>query len=192
MEKQAKRQLLLQQRKQLTEAACLELSLCIQQRLLDFPCFSTAETLALYSPINNEVRTGHLLDKSHAAGKRVCFPRVTGETLQFVAVDSVAELQCGSFGVAEPIGDNVLPVQTIDLLVVPGVAFDQEGYRLGYGKGFYDRELARLTRTTTTVGLCYDFQLCEALPIEEHDQQLDYVITETQFIPCHKEVAGSP
>ena len=192
MQKHLTRQQLLLRRKQLEETACLDLSLRIQQRLLAAECFSRAEILALYSPINNEVRTEQLLAVARSQGKQVCYPRVIGDSLQFVVIRSLTELQTGAFGVAEPTGDCLLESRQIDLLVVPGVAFDRDGFRLGYGKGFYDRELSRMTRSTVSVGLCYDFQLCDSLPVEEHDQQLDYVATETQLIPCHKDVAGSP
>lgn len=192
MEKHATRQQLLLRRKQLDGTLCLDLSLRTQQRLLDFAGFSCATTLALYSPVNNEVRTDRLLSVALSQGKQVCFPRVTGERLQFVTIESEAELQPGTFSVAEPVGENVLPLRQIDLLVVPGVAFDRDGFRLGYGKGFYDRELSRLTGATVSIGLCYDFQLCDMLPIEDHDRQLDYIVTEKQLIPCHKGVTGSP
>ncbi|WP_303721411.1 5-formyltetrahydrofolate cyclo-ligase [Malonomonas rubra] len=190
MQKHLTRQQQLHLRKQLDEATCHELSLRIQQRLVAAECFCSAETLALYSPINNEVHTDNLLAIARSQGKKVCYPRVAGDGLQFVAIESLAELQPGAFGVAEPIGDQQLDAQMIDLLVVPGVAFDQDGFRLGYGKGFYDRELSRMAQSTVSVGLCYEFQLCDSLPIEEHDQQLDYVVTETQLIPCRKDTAG--
>lgn len=186
------RQQLLLRRKQLDEALWLELSLRIQQRLLDSECFSRAETLALYSPINKEVQTGTLLNVARMHDKRICFPRVCGDALQFVEFGPAAELQLGAFGVAEPVGKVVLSAQQIDLVVVPGVAFDRDGFRLGYGKGFYDRELSRMTSSTICVGLCYEFQLCDTLPVEAHDQQLDYVVTETRLIPCRKIVTGSP
>jgi 5-formyltetrahydrofolate cyclo-ligase len=192
MEKHATRQQLLLSRKQLDEACCIDMSLRIQQRLLDFESFSCAETLALYSPVNNEVRTDRLLTVALSQGRQVCFPRVDGGTLQFVVVESSGDLLPGAFGVAEPTGEKILPAEKIDLIVVPGVAFDRSGFRLGYGKGFYDRELSRMTESTVSVGLCYDFQLCDALPIEDHDQRLDFVVTETQLIPCRKDVAGSP
>jgi len=190
MEKQVTRQQFLNRRKQLAEAECLELSRQVQQRLVASELFSSATNLALYSPMNNEVRTRLLHDCAIEQHKQVCYPRVVGESLQFVVVDSIELLQPGSFGVAEPASGDVLNVERIALLVVPGVAFDRAGYRLGYGKGFYDRELSRVTVTTASVGLCFDFQLCDRLPVEAHDQRLDYLVTETQFIPCGKAAAG--
>ena len=190
MEKHVIRQRLLLQRKQLTKSVCQGLSLRIQQTLLTAECFSDADTLVLYSPVNNEVRTDQLFATARSEGKRICYPRVNGETLQFVTINSGNELVPGAFGVAEPTGGSVLPASEIDLILVPGVAFDRDGYRLGYGKGFYDRELSRMS--CISVGLSYDFQLCESLPIELHDQRLDYVVTESQLIPCRKEASGSP
>ncbi len=190
MEKQVTRQQLLSRRKQLTETTCLESSRQIQQRMIESDLFSSATTLALYSPVNNEVRTRLLHDCAVEQGKQVCYPRVVGESLQFVAIDSLELLQPGSFRVAEPVSGDALDVGMIDLLVVPGVAFDREGFRLGYGKGFYDRELSRVATATVSVGLCFDFQLCDRLPVEAHDQRLDYLVTETQFIPCGKDAAG--
>ncbi len=192
MEKRAIRQQLLTQRKQLGEATCRELSHQVQQHLLDSDCFSHAETLALYSPINNEVRTDQLFGAARLFKKQVCYPRVFGKALQFVTVASAAELVPGTFGVAEPRDGSVLSADEIDLIVVPGVAFDRDGFRLGYGKGFYDRELSRMAAAAVSVGLCFDFQLCDSLPVEAHDEQLDYVVTETQFIPCRNVAAGSP
>lgn len=185
MDKKAVRQRLLGQRKQLTFAACEHLSQQVQQQLLEADSFSSCETLALYSPINNEVRTDRLLATARATGKRICFPRVCDSEMLFVVVGADTVLAAGSFGVAEPKTGEVLSASEIDLIVVPGIAFDRHGFRLGYGKGFYDRELSGRGTSTVTVGLCYDFQLCATLPVEAHDQRLDYIATQTQLIPCH-------
>lgn len=190
MDKKAIRQRLLRQRKQLTALTCRTLSQKIQQNLVAADCFSCSRTLALYSPINNEVRTDLLFLTARNDGKRVCFPRVCGERLQFVLVDSAEDLSAGTFGVCEPVAGALVAAEEIDLLVVPGVAFDRSGHRLGYGKGFYDRELAACADSVSAVGLGYEFQLCQRLPAEEHDQPLDFIATETALIPCRKEATG--
>lgn len=192
MGKHAIRQQLLARRKQLATAEAQSLGHSVQQRLIGSECFSRAKTLALYSPVNNEVQTDQLLSAALLQGQRVCYPRVCGDALKFVAVTSVESLLPGAFGVAEPQGGSLVPVDGIDLVVVPGIAFDLAGHRLGYGKGFYDRELSRFEQAAVSVGLCYDFQLCAVLPVEGHDQALDYIVTEKRLIPCHKNVAGSP
>ena len=192
MPKRAIRQELLARRKQLEAADYYQLSLQAQQQLIDSDCFKGARVLALYSPINNEVQTRLLFTVARVEGKRVCYPRIKSERLEFLEVTSPHELVPGCFGVAEPQTGKPLPVTEVDLLVVPGVAFDRAGHRLGYGKGFYDRELARVSTVAVSVGLCFDFQLCERLPRQSHDQPVQFIATEAEFIPCPLMVAGSP
>ncbi len=192
MPKRTIRQELLARRNQLEATDCHYLSLQAQRRLIDSDCFKKAQVLALYSPIRNEVQTGLLFDAARVEGKRVCYPRIQSECLEFLEVASPQELAPGCFGVAEPQIGKPLPIDAVDLLVVPGVAFDRVGHRLGYGKGFYDRELARVSTAAVSVGLCYDFQLCERLPRESHDRPVQFLATDLEFIPCHPMVAGSP
>lgn len=192
MEKHATRQRLLTQRKQLESAVCRQLSLRAQQQLIKSDCFQQATSVALYSSINNEVHTDLLFDEAKSQGKRVCYPKVRGEKLGFIQIEKLADLERGLFGVAEPFVGIDCRIDALDLIVVPGVAFDRRGYRLGYGKGFYDRELSRVSAATISVGLCYDFQLCELLPVEDHDRPVQGIATESQFNPCDSVVAGSP
>jgi 5-formyltetrahydrofolate cyclo-ligase len=189
MAKNSLRQTLLARRKRLEVETCRALSRQLQQQLIATSCFQQASSLALYSPINNEVQTSDLLKAALQTGKRVYYPRVSGERLQFCRVNSAADLSPGAFGVAEPIAAPDTVVEQLDLIVVPGVAFDRSGYRLGYGKGFYDRELARVPAATLSVGLCFEFQLCPAVPHEAHDRPVRLVVTEHQIIPCHTNVA---
>jgi 5-formyltetrahydrofolate cyclo-ligase len=192
MAKNKLRQAMLARRKQLGSALCHTLSRQIQQTLIAANCFQQAKSLALYSQVNNEVETGELLEAALRAGKQVCFPRVNGAQLLFCRVLSAAELSPGTFGVAEPPAQQELRVADLDLIVVPGVAFDRAGYRLGYGRGFYDRELARASATTCSVGLCFEFQICPGLPHEAHDRPVNLVVTESQLITCHENLAVSP
>ncbi len=161
------------------------LSRLIQQRLIASEYFSQAHSLALYSPINNEVATTQIFAAAKKLDKKVYYPRVTGDTFDFFEVRTSDDLVIGAFGVAEPVSTVKIPVADLDLVVVPGVAFDVRGYRLGYGRGFYDRQLAGKQNGTVSVGLCFDIQLCDSLPAESHDQPLDFIVTETKFISCH-------
>ncbi len=192
MKKTLIRKRILSDRKQLDLLTYIRLSQQVQQQLIGSDCFSRAKNLALYSPINNEVATEQLFAAAESFDKRVCYPRVKGDALEFIVVDSVNELVPGVFGVAEPMRGEKLFVEELDLIVVPGVAFDLAGYRLGYGYGYYDRQLVETGSDVVTVGLCFEFQLCDdLLPNEAHDQRLDFIATETRFIPCHADVAGS-
>lgn len=165
-------------RKHLAAEICLSHSLRIQQRVIRLPAFRKAAAVALYSPILNEVFTEEIMHEALRLGKTVAFPRVCGECLDFVRVRSSSELAPGAFGVLEPTGSTTIPSGDLDLVLVPGVAFDREGNRLGYGKGFYDRVLCGTGRPALTVGLCFEMQLVDRLPIEDHDESLDLLVTE--------------
>ena len=172
-------------RKQLDLPTYLRLSQQVQQQLLGSECFARAETLALYSPINNEVATEQIFLAAKMLHKQVYYPRVNGDNLIFFEVHDAADLLPGAFGLAEPAFGKKMSVAELDLVVVPGVAFDLRGHRLGYGRGFYDRQLARKRMQAVSVGLGFESQLCDQLPADVHDQALDYIATETRFIPCH-------
>ncbi len=157
---------------------CFALSHEAQERLLALEEFKRARTLALYSPIHNEVFTEEIFAVARGAGKRVFYPRVRELALDFVEVADRRHLAHGQFGILEPRGDTVFGVSELDLLILPGVAFDQIGHRLGYGKGFYDRALHQAAGSCTLIGLCYEFQRVSALPFEAHDVCMDLVVTE--------------
>ncbi len=144
--------------------------------------FRDARCLALYSAIHNEVSTDEIVEQALDSDKALVFPRVSGEDLEFVVIESPAELVSGAFGVKEPKGCNLVPVEKIDLVVVPGVAFDQRGHRLGYGRGYYDRALAKCQSRCVKVGFAYDSQLVEKLPATDYDETLSVLITESQTL----------
>ncbi len=178
MPKRSIRSDLLARRKHLAAETCLSHSLQIQQRLLQSVEFQSATAIALYSPVLNEVFTEQLFRTAYAAGKVIAYPRVRGADLEFVRVAKAADLVPGTFGVLEPTGDQLLSPAALDLVVVPGVGFDRQGGRLGYGKGFYDRGLHSSQRPGSLVGLCFELQLLERLPAESHDVHMDIIITE--------------
>ena len=184
MEKQNIRKEFLVQRKQLDVATYLRLSLLVQQRIIASKGFAGAKSIGLYSPVNCEVATAQIDASARELGIQVCYPRVVGKKLEFVVTESLEHLVAGSFGVAEPTAGKCIEVSSLDLLVVPGVAFNLAGYRLGYGGGYYDRLLAGQRNKTLTAGLFFESQLCKQLPVEAHDQQLDFIVTESQHNSC--------
>lgn len=123
-------------------------------------------------------------------GHRVAVPYCRGERLQSAWIESLDELARGRFGIWEPIAavqqaaDRHAAADQFDWMVIPGVAFDRRGGRLGYGGGFYDRLLAQVPSHTTLVGLAFDCQLYEAIPREPHDGLLDWVVSESATIDC--------
>jgi 5-formyltetrahydrofolate cyclo-ligase len=168
-------------RRHLAAATCLGRSLAAQRQLLALPEFEAASTLALYCPTRNEVFTEEIFACARRDGKRVVYPRVREAHLEFVVAADPQALLPGAFGILEPAGDDLVPISGLDLIVVPGVAFDREGHRLGYGKGFYDRAL-RHAAGAVLVGLCFDFQLVDALPAEAHDVRMDMVVTDERML----------
>lgn len=167
-----RRQLGRQRRQLLSERA--------QRRLLQEPEFLAAGSIALYSPIRQEVATGLIAQAAWLSGKRVAYPEVVGETLEFGIVDTPMGLRSGHWGVLEPIGCERISTAEIDLLLVPGLAFDLRGHRLGYGKGFYDRLLASLERPRLAFGFSFECQVLNDLPVFPTDQPINALITDEQ------------
>lgn len=135
--------------------------------------------VALFSPLKDEVQILPLAE-SLPASCRVVLPRVDDRAdgtpeMEFFDYEPMA-LADGAYGIAEPQGDKMCAAEEIDLMVVPGVAFTREGVRLGRGKGYYDRYLAREGFRAYTVGVCYACQLLQELPSEEHDRRVDIVV----------------
>jgi len=189
MPKRSIRDELLARRQHLAAATCLSCSLAAQQRLVLAPEFVAAKVVALYSPVRNEVFTEDIFTAARRSGKTVTYPRVRGPLLDFVEVAERNELVPGAYGILEPRGSQVVPLAELELIVVPGVAFDLAGHRLGYGKGYYDRFLHE--RKGRLAGLCFDFQLVERLPAEAHDVQMHMVVTEQRTLHLAEADCGS-
>ncbi|MBE0597980.1 MAG: 5-formyltetrahydrofolate cyclo-ligase [Desulfuromonadales bacterium] len=182
MPKTSIRSEMLARRKQLAIGSCLVWSLRIQESLVRLPEFLSAHRLALYSPVRNEVFTEEIFRAARQMGKSVAFPRVRSEGIEFVEVTDRQVMVPGTFGILEPQSGPPVPVQEIDLIAVPGVAFDLKGHRLGFGKGFYDRLLSAPGRRCTLAGLCFEQQLVAALPAEDHDIRMDLLLTEERTL----------
>ncbi|MBJ6725821.1 5-formyltetrahydrofolate cyclo-ligase [Geomesophilobacter sediminis] len=166
------------------------MSLSIQERFLALPEFQTARSIALYSPIHNEVETVLVARQALDLGKRVCFPAAVGEHLSFREVRDLSELHPGRFGILEPQGASLDPT-FFDLIVVPGICFDSYGRRIGYGKGFYDKALHRMEGAGRLVAFCYGFQLLSEILGEPHDVVMDLIITEERVVRVHNNIGGT-
>jgi len=182
MPKTSIRQTVLNRRRLLAAEVCLAGSLQVQERLLARPEFSAADCVALYSAVAGEVFTDLVFDVARRQGKRVVFPRVCSAGLEFYLVEGREMLSPGTFGVLEPAAGIPVPLSTIDLAVIPGVAFDLCGHRLGYGKGYYDRTFCTAPGRPLLVGFAFDLQLVSQLPREGHDVRLDLLVTETRVL----------
>lgn len=155
----------------------------IQDTLLALPEYEAAASIALYCAVNNEVSTDKAIDHTLLAGKRLFLPAVEGNAMLFRRVTSRDDLVNGRFGIRQPsAGCAAADPEEIQLLVIPGVGFDLSGQRVGYGKGYYDRALHRLEGNGNLIALCYEFQLVDSLAGEQHDVNMDRIITERRMI----------
>lgn len=154
----------------------------IWRKVTRLTAFRRAKTVCCYVSLPYEVQTWWMIEEMLSKGKRVVVPVVQPKTkrLQLSEVrDPAAELSPGAFGVWEPLPWARRPVgeQELDLVFVPGIAFDRRGHRLGHGHGYFDRLLARVPSQTPTVGLAFRFQLLDRLPIAAHDHPVQRVVT---------------
>lgn len=143
-------------------------------RLESSAAFQLAEKILMYHALPDELETRNFLRKWKGQ-KKFFLPRVNGVNLEILPYDE-SRLEIGSFHIEEPKGDDIHPVDEIELIIVPGVAFDRKGRRLGRGKGFYDRLLA--TTKATKIGVGYEFQIVDEIPSEDHDVPMDMIFTE--------------
>ncbi len=179
MSKRTLRQQLLARRRALAAAEREAASSAIQRTLVDSPAFAAARVVALYAAIHNEVETEAVFLAALSRGKEVLFPAVSGDHLVFHRVTGPAELHPATFGIPEPLAAcPQRDPREADLLVIPAVAFDLAGQRLGYGKGYYDRTLHLLEGSGRLVGVAFDFQLVDAIAGEPHDVRVDVIITD--------------
>jgi 5-formyltetrahydrofolate cyclo-ligase len=151
-------------------------SAAICRRVAALPAWGGARTVAFYAAQASEPDLAGLFA---IPGKVACFPRVSGELLEFHRCAPRDLLAAGRWNLLEPHPDcPIVPPAKIDLFLIPGLAFTRTGGRLGRGGGYYDRFLTRIHPAATKVGICFHAQLVPALPIEAHDHEVDAVITE--------------
>lgn len=175
--------MMLAKRKALSPEEVRSGSHAVQRKFIATEEFAGARVIALYAAIHSEVDTSEVLREALASAREVLYPVVCGEELVFRRILGADEWRAGAFGIMEPgpACEGVLP-QKADLIVVPGVAFDLMGRRIGFGKGYYDRALHSLEGEGKLVGFCYDFQLVDEIKGEPHDVTMDMVITEKRVV----------
>lgn len=140
--------------------------------------FMMSDNILLYHSLPDELSTVEFINKWHDR-KHFFLPRVNGVNLDILPYDR-SRLHIGAFNIEEPDGDEVTPIDMIELIVVPGVAYDVNGNRIGRGKGYYDRLLAE--SHAVKIGVGYDFQLVDEIEAEPHDVCVDIVITDRRRI----------
>lgn len=152
-------------------------SVVIIERLKQHPKLSSAHTILLYSALPDEVQTQSLINELVLQGKTILLPKVIDNTnMELRQYTGTNDLSTGAYGIMEPSGKRFTDYAAIDVAIIPGMAFDSKGHRLGRGKGYYDRFLSQLTPKTIKIGLCFPWQRVDYVPTDENDVSMDYVI----------------
>lgn len=167
-----------------------ELSRRIVGAFMSLPEYALAETVMFYIDVRSEVRTRHDLALALTSGKTIVVPwcNADGE-LELFRLDNMDELEVGMYKILEPrselrsLAEKQVNVETLDMIMVPGVAFDRRGARMGHGKGYYDKLLQHARSNTPLVALAFECQLFDEIPVAHHDIFMDKLITEDHVYP---------
>lgn len=156
----------------------------ITLKLLSLAEFQQAQNICFYAAAKREVATKAMIDYALVNRKKVILPQVRGSSLALALItDYEQDLEQGSYCLPEPKSSCFsFSKEDLDLVIVPGIVFDQQGNRIGYGRGYFDRFLAQTT--AFKIGLAYDFQVVSNIPAELHDVPVDLIVTEKRIIRC--------
>jgi len=152
------------------------------QKLFSVPGFVDAQTVLVFSSFGSEVPTAPILDRLHRENRRVALPRVRGDAMEARSYRPGDPTVVASFGAMEPVDGVQMAPGDLDAVIVPGLAFDRRGFRVGYGGGHFDRFLERVRGDALTVGICFAVQLVDRVPTEPHDLPVRWVVTDREAI----------
>ena len=175
MDKKELRRTIRDRKRAMTEEEIVQRSEKLGVLFAQSDAYKAARTIYGYLPYNQEVRTVPMLEQALKDGKRVAVPKVYGEEMKFLYLDDLTKVEKGYAGIPEPIADGPVADDETALVLMPGLAFDPAGHRIGYGGGFYDKFLAA-EPNHPTLALCYEFQMLPELHTEEHDIPVDTVL----------------
>ena len=176
---------ILEKRNLLTNEEISEKSRRIEDNLFNLSQFKKSKIVMFFASFSAEVNTHGMIKKS-LKEKIVAVPKVVQHEIEpSLIIDFDSLVKSGKFGILEPIEVMKIAYKNIDLVLVPGAAFDKKGHRIGYGFGYYDKFLKKVPKAVK-IGLCYDFQVVDKIPKEEHDVPVDYIVTEERIIGCRK------
>ena len=175
MDKKELRSQIRQKKRAMTEEEICQRSEALGKLFAESNLYKEAKTIYGYLPYNQEVRTVAMLEQAIRDGKRVAVPKVYGEEMRFIFIEDMSAVEKGYAGIPEPVADGPVADDETALVLMPGLAFDPQGHRIGYGGGFYDRFLEK-EPGHPTLALCYEFQMLPHLDTEEHDIPVDCVL----------------
>lgn len=175
MDKKALRSMIREKKRAMTEEQIVSASLRLGELFFSHSLYKNAKTIYGYLPYNQEVRTIPMLEQAIKDGKRIAVPKVFGDEMKFIYLDDLSKIEKGYCGIPEPIENEPVADDPTSLVLMPGLAFDPQGHRIGYGGGFYDKFLAA-EPGHPTLALCYAFQMVDHLETEEFDVPVDCVL----------------
>ena len=162
----------------------------ICETFLNSRLYSDYKTVLCYAALKDEINADYIIEKALKDGKKVAVPLCTDKNgnMEFYYINSLSELCEGAFGIREPDPQKSMKVDDYSgcICLVPALAFDKRGYRLGYGKGYYDRFIKKFI--IISAGLCYNELLSDELPAEKHDEAVDYIITENEITCLNRRI----
>lgn len=175
MDKKELRRQIREQKRAMTQEEISCASARLAEQFFQTEQYAKASVIYGYLPYNQEVDTLPILRRALRDGKRVAVPKVYGDTMNFIYLDDLSQVAPSSMGIPEPVADAPIARDETALVLMPGLAFDQKGNRMGYGGGYYDKFLAQ-EPNHPTVALCYDFQMVDVIPTDTYDIPVDLVI----------------
>ena len=175
MDKKELRATIRARKRAMTEEEIVSRSEKLMELFLKSDAYKNANTIYGYLPYNQEVRTVPMLEQAQRDGKRVAVPKCYGSEMKFIYMEDLSKVEKGYANIPEPIEDGPIGDDPTALVLMPGLAFDPQGHRIGYGGGFYDKFLSA-EPTHPTLALCYEFQMLPVLETEEHDIPVDTVL----------------
>lgn len=187
MDKKALREEIMRKRSQLTNEEIIEKSTEVKNKLLQLEEFKNANFIFSFISFKDEIHTHDIIKETLNMGKRVGVPITLDKPRQLLVSeikDFEKELEIGYYNILAPKKEyeRLVSPDLVDLVLVPGLAFDKSGYRTGYGGGYYDRFFANANKNMIKIGLCFDLQIISQVPRDIYDIPVDYIITESRII----------
>ena len=180
--KKSLRNRIIEKRNLIDEAEREKKSRKIYEKLCKNTVFCNAETIFFFAGYGSEVKTLFMIEDMLKSGKSIALPRVISKTeMRFFKIDSLENLIDGYKGIPEP-EEKCPEIEESDLILMPGVAFDTDRNRIGYGRGYYDRFISESARTVRTIAICFDEQIVEKVPVNENDLRPELIITDLREI----------
>ncbi len=169
-------------RSQMTKEEVFEKSRKIADTFISSTLYKKASVIMLYYPLGNEADTRLLFNRFFSDSKTLLLPITRNDIITPVKISENTEYILGDYNICEPKNASVFPKEKIDVIIIPGIAFDRHGSRVGFGKGCFDRFLEETN--AVKIGYCYDFQICENIKTQDFDINMDFLVTESELIVC--------